>query len=147
MTDFLSLSGAGTTETVRALRAVTERTQNVGLTLTEGEMALLAAARQEALARTGRVEFGAGVLPDLAFAFCDSPCIERGQFAQTLMELQELFYYFKNESEDTISDDELIEYMKKAFDGPAQGSLEYLSGTSLEQLGRIARGGEAWWTE
>ncbi|MPN09227.1 hypothetical protein SDC9_156516 [bioreactor metagenome] len=40
-----------------------------------------------------------------------------------------------------ISDDELIEFMKQVFDGKAQGSLEYLSGTSLEELCRNTRYG------
>ncbi len=33
--------------------------------------------------------------------------------------------------------------MKSVFDGKAQGSLEYLAGTALENLCRILRGGEA----
>ena len=40
-----------------------------------------------------------------------------------------------------IPDDELIEFMKDVFDGKAQGSLEYLSGTSLEDLCRNTRYG------
>ena len=35
-----------------------------------------------------------------------------------------------------LSDDELIEYMVKVFNGRAQGSAEYLSGTSLEALAK-----------
>ena len=42
---------------------------------------------------------------------------------------------------DRISDDELIEFMKTVFDGRAEGSLDYLSGTSLEELCRYAREG------
>lgn len=32
--------------------------------------------------------------------------------------------------------------MRKAFDGPAQGSLEYLGDTALDRLCRELRGGE-----
>ena len=42
-------------------------------------------------------------------------------------ELQEAFYYFKTEAMEQFSDDELIEYMVKVFNGRAQGSTEYLS--------------------
>ena len=35
---------------------------------------------------------------------------------------------------DLISDDELIEFMKKSFDGIAQGDLEYLSGTVMYKM-------------
>ena len=72
-------------------------------------------------------------------AFCDSPYIEQENYADTLAELQEAFYYFKTEAMDRFSDDELIEYMVKVFNGRAQGSAEYLSGTSLEALARSAR--------
>ena len=35
---------------------------------------------------------------------------------------------------DLITDDELIEFMKKSFDGICQGDLEYLSGTALYRM-------------
>ena len=55
--------------------------------------------------------------------------------------MQEAFYYFKTEAMDQFSDDELIEYMVKVFNGRAQGSAEYLTSTSLEALARYARSG------
>ena len=51
------------------------------------------------------------------------------------------FYFFKGEAMEQISDDELIEFMKRDFDGKCQGSIEYLSGTSLEELCRGTRYG------
>ncbi len=68
----------------------------------------------------------------LVTEFCDSPYIIQANYEDTILELQDSFYYFKNESMDRISDDELIAFMKRYFDGICQGSLEYLSGTSLE---------------
>ena len=35
---------------------------------------------------------------------------------------------------DLISDDELIGFMKKSFDGICQGDLEYLSGTVMYRM-------------
>lgn len=55
-------------------------------------------------------------------------------YKDTLMEIQESFYFFKSEAMDQISDDELIEFMKKHFHRKCQGSIEYLSGTNLEKL-------------
>lgn len=40
---------------------------------------------------------------------------------------------------DDISDEELIEFMKIVFNEKARGSLEYLWGTSLEELCRYVR--------
>ena len=123
----------------RELQGCIALTARFGLTLTEQEMKTLAVVRESALRDTGRVEFGGGILKKLAETFCDSPFITREAWADTLAELQDDFYYFKNDSDDRLSDDELIEMMKRVFDGPAQGSLDYLSGTSLPELCRRAR--------
>ncbi|WRS26654.1 DUF6323 family protein [Oscillospiraceae bacterium MB08-C2-2] len=117
--------------------------RHYGLLLTEKQMLQLTEHRFQTLKATGRTEFGEGILKKLVTAFCDSPYITQRNYEETLGELQSIFYYFKNESEDTLSDDELIEAMKSVFGGKAQGSLDYLEGTALENLCRIIRGGEA----
>lgn len=113
--------------------------ERFGLSLSEEEIAGLVESRARALRSAGRVEFGGGILPKLIFAFCDSPFVDRDTFAELLTELQEAFYYYKSEAMDRLSDDEIIEYMEQVFNGPAQGSMEYLSGTSLDALCRQAR--------
>lgn len=113
--------------------------ENFGLVLSEPEIAELVSCRAEALRASGRIEFGGGILPKLIRAFCDSPYIDQDNYAETIAELQEAFYYFKTEAMDRFSDDELIGFMVKVFNGRAQGSAEYLSGTSLEALARYAR--------
>lgn len=123
------------------LLACNARTALCGLTLTETDVEQLAQAHVDALRSTGRVEFGGGALQKLVYAFCDSPYLTQENYAQTLSELQEIFYCFKNESGERLSDDELIGAMKEVFDGRAQGSLEYLAGTSPEELCRRARSG------
>ncbi len=116
--------------------------QRYGLSLTQAQLKTLQEARKEALEDTGRLEFGPGVLPDLVYAFCDSPFLERDGFAGFLREAQALFYALKNETADALSDAELISVMEKLFNGEAQGSLEYLAETSPERLVRIALGKE-----
>lgn len=123
------------------LRSLEEVTAPYGLSLSEGQIRNLVERRFEALRDTGRMEFGGGVLGKLIRAFCDSPYLTRENYEETLSELQDSFYYFKNESMDLLADDELIEFMKQVFDGRAQGSTEYLAGTSLEELCRYAREG------
>ncbi len=110
-----------------------------GLVLTEADITELVTLRSEALKSTGRVEFGGGILPKLCRAFCNSPYVDPGNYAAVLGELQEAFYYFKNESEDRFSDDELIEYMAKVFNGRAAGNTELLCAIDLDQLCRWAR--------
>ena len=128
--------------TIKELEACNHLSEQFGLSLTTDQMLRLAKSRFLALENTGRVEFGEGILKKLVFRFCDSPYLLQSNYEETLSELQEVFYYFKNESMERLSDDELLEAMKTVFDGKAQGSLEYLSGTSLENLCRIIRGGE-----
>lgn len=128
--------------TMQELDACNEMSCYFGLTLTGEQMLRLTEQRFQALGSTGRIEFGEGVLKKLVAAFCDSPYITQQNYGEILGQLQDIFYYFKNESEETLSDDELIEAMKSVFDGKAQGSLEYLEGTALENLCRIIRGGE-----
>lgn len=123
------------------LRECNEFTIQFGLFLSESQIQSIVNQRFTALKDTGRIEFGEGIIKKLVYAFCDSPYISKETYEQTIIELQDSFYYFKNESNDLISDDELIEFMKRIFDGKAQGSLEYLSGTSLDELCRNTRYG------
>lgn len=126
---------------MNSLAACNELSSNYGLTLTGDQMLSLTERRFHALKSTGRVEFGEGILPKLVFAFCDSPFISPDNYEDTLTELQDIFYYFKSEAMESLTDDELIDTMVSIFNGKAQGSLEYLSGTSLENLCRGTRGG------
>ena len=116
-------------------------TAKYGLMLTEKQALDLAKARVYSLKENGRVEFGTGIIDKLIKEFCDSPFIHNSDYAETLQGLIDAFYYFKNETLDRLSDDALIKYMKKAFDGPCQGSLELLLGTELERLARNIRYG------
>lgn len=109
--------------------------------LSRAQLALLRSREAEALSRCGRVDFGGGVLPRLSQAFADSPHIQRGELAQTLAELTELFYEFKNTTRDALGDEELVNAMAALFNGPAQGSLQYLADADAALLMRAAGGG------
>lgn len=110
-----------------------------GLELSHAQVLLLMGRQGEVLKATGRIEFGEGVIKKLVMAFCDSPYITRESYEDTLMELIEMFYYFKGEAAERISDDELIHAMKNYFNNECEGSLDYLAGTALEELCRGAR--------
>ena len=118
-------------------------TSRFGLVLTEKQAIALVETRSFALKENGRIEFGGGVIDKLIYEFCDSPYIWANNYEQTLHDLIEIFYYYKNETLDLISDDDLIKYMKTAFDGICQGSLELLSGRELDQLSHNMRYGYA----
>ncbi len=71
-------------QTSAALARVNRRVEGHALTLQPQEIRALALRHQEVLRETGRVEFGEGVLPKLAFAFCDSPHISPAHYAAAL---------------------------------------------------------------
>ena len=71
---------------------------------------------------TDRVEFGGGVAKQLVLAFAGSPHVSQATFVETVLELQELFYEFKNESLEQIPDDELIGKMRSLFDDVARAT-------------------------
>ena len=123
------------------IKKCNEMTIKYGVTLSDTQIENLINKRFESLKATGRVEFGDGVLKELIEAFCDSPYIMQENYEETLEELQDIFYFFKGEAMEQIADDELIEFMKIYFNEKCQGSIEYLSGTSLEELCRDTRYG------
>ncbi len=118
-----------------------EITTNYGLVLTHQQAVELIETRTYALNVNGRIEFGGGVIDKIIKEFCDSPYISMHNYTDILHELIEMFYYYKNETLDLFSDDELIKFMKDAFDGVCQGSLELLSGRELARMARNLRYG------
>ena len=145
MTDMLDIlrnrTELATENAKKEIQACNSFTERFGLTLGEKEIEELVQCRSDALKNSGRVEFGGGILPKLIYAFCDSPYIEQDNYEEILADLQEAFYYYKSDALDAYTDDELIEFMVSVFNGRAQGSTEYLLGTSLDALCRYARDG------
>ncbi len=119
-----------------------ETTRHYGLTLTPGQAQKLVQARTQALRDTNRVEFEGTILNRLILAFCDSPYLSPYQYAETLEQLVEIFYYFKNELPDKFTDDELLSSMRSSFDGDCCGSVELLAERDLEELAKAIRFGE-----
>jgi len=137
---FLSILGKGQYQ-IEVLTKCNQYSQKFGVSLTEKDALTLLDARKNSLKEQERIEFGGGILPKLIFAFCDSPFIYQDNYVDTLESLQNIFYLYKNESLDELTDDELIDYMKKHFDNDCQGSLEYLEDTCLEDFARSIREG------
>ena len=116
------------------IKKCNEYTSKYGLVLSDNQISNLLERRKETLKETGRIEFREGIIDKLIKEFCDSPYINKENYAETLYELIEIFYEYKNETMEIIADDELIEFMKKSFDGICQGDLEYLSGTVMYRM-------------
>lgn len=114
-------------------------TSRFGVSLKEEDALRLIEAQATTLKEQQRFEFGEGILHKLIGAFCDSTYLYQDNYVETLEALQSIFYLYKNESLDDVSDDELIEYMRNCFEHVCQGSLEYLEDTCLEDFARKIR--------
>lgn len=135
-------SGLIQKQAVNEIIRCNEYTDQFGLSLTQEQALELAETRSYALSSNGRIEFGGGVIDKIIKAFCDSPYLYRQNYAHTLNELTEIFYYYKNETMDMMTDDDLIKFMKTAFDGKCQGSLELLAGRELYLMASHLRSGQ-----
>lgn len=116
------------------IKECNQYTSKYGLTLSDKQINDLLTKRTEILKEKGRIEFREGILDKLIKEFCDSPYINQSNYIETLYELIEIFYEYKNETMDLITDDELIKFMKKAFDGVCKGDIEYLEGTIMYKM-------------
>ncbi|MBW7572812.1 DUF6323 family protein [Caproiciproducens faecalis] len=121
--------------------SLNQKTEPLGLTLSPADVTALIQSRAEALSASGRIEIGSATIGKLAEAFSGSAYITQQNYTVTLQELLDLFYAFKNETLDLISDNELISFMKDAFENRCGGSLELLSNRELEKLAENLRFG------
>lgn len=118
-----------------------EYTKKFGLSLTKDNALKLMKRRNEALRNEGRVEFGAGILKKMIYAFCDSDYVNADEWEEILGRLTEIFYLYKNEMNDEITDDELIAFMREQYDEVCCGDLDYLEGTCLNLFAQAIRAG------
>ncbi len=106
-------------------------TERYGLVLTEEDARLILEERGNSLREQKRVEFGEGIVTKIIYEFCDSDYIDQSNYVNTMIRLQEIFYLYKNEMQDEITDDELLHFMKEQFESICFGDLDYLESTCL----------------
>lgn len=111
-------------------------TQQFGLTLSEQDAELILKEHRNTLREQKRVEFGPGITEKLIYEFCDSQYIPQEEYVDILIRLQEIFYFYKNETQDQLTDDELLRLMKDQFENVCFGDLDYLEGTCLYRIAR-----------
>jgi len=112
-----------------------------GLVLNEEEAGLILEERCSTLKEQKRVEFGEGITPRIIYEFCDSSFIDQNNYVNTIIRLQEIFYLYKNEMQDEITDAELLHFMREQFENICFGDLEYLEGTCLNIFAQAIRAG------
>ena len=126
---------------IAQLLETNQYTKRFGVALSREDAKLLAEERIEVLKKEQRVEFGQGILAKIIYAFCDSAYIIQDQYRDALLRLQEIFYMYKNEMLDEITDDELLEFMREQFEQVCYGDFDYLEGTCLNIFSQAIRAG------
>lgn len=118
-----------------------ETTQPFGLVLSEKDAELIVEGQTNALREQQRVEFGPGIAEKIIYEFCDSDFIHQSDYVETIIRLEEIFYLYKNETQDEVTDDELLHLMKEQFELLCFGDLDYLEGTCLNNFAQAIRMG------
>ena len=124
-----------------AVMKTNETTEQYGLILNQQDAELILQERSHALREQRRVEFGSGITEKIIYEFCNSSYINQSNYVETIVRLQDIFYLYKNEMHDEITDDELLHLMKEQFENLCFGDLEYLEGTCLENFAEAVRAG------
>lgn len=123
------------------VQKINQYTKRFGLTLSKEDGELLLQEKNHILKTEGRVEFGESILPQIIYTFCDSSFISQKDYVEALIRLQEIFYMYKNEMQDEITDDELLHFMKEQFETVCYGDFNYLESTCLDIFAQAVRAG------
>lgn len=116
-------------------------TERFGLVLSQEDAKLILDNRKSALRELRRVEFGEGIVAKIIHEFCDSDYIDQSNYVETIIRLQDIFYLYKNEMNDEITDDELLHLMKEQYELLCFGDLDYLESTCLSDFAQAIRAG------
>ena len=138
MENYLDLINDDEKNEILKIKECNKLTNKYGLMLNEKQIYNLLEKKGDVLKSTGRIEFRNGVVEKIIKEFCDSPYINQDDYERILNELIEVFYEYKNQTLDMVTDDDLIKFMRRAFDGICKGDIEYLSGTIMYKMKKFA---------
>jgi|GEM_PF-1347518 len=122
-------------EQVNNVLECNNRSLDFGLALTQKQVEQIVETRDQALQTNQRIEFQSTIIEDIIEEFMDSQFITKYNYAEIIEGLIEIFYYYKDATEEyNLSDEEIIHYLKVAYDGVCQGSLDSLYEEQLSKL-------------
>lgn len=113
----------------KELLASNERTAIYGIVLSEQDCKEIAECRSQLLMETERIEIGTGAARRIIEEFCDCSYVDPRNFKDTVAGLLECFYTIKNETEDTISDDKVLRFIRLVFETEAGGDVAAIYNT------------------
>ncbi len=120
------------------LLELNEKTKAYGLILTKEDAKHVIEARTQTLNSYERIELGLNATQKIVELFSASPYVNSKNYVSIITEIQEIFYYFKNETNEKVSDDDLINIIHKYFDMECAGSIQLLKG-KMEEYAKKTR--------
>lgn len=119
---------------IKQIIDLNELTNKRNLILTEKQAISLINNRDNNLKELGRIEVGSGILDKIIYEFYDSPYIDNDNYLETLEAITDVFYFYQSELDHKLTDEQILKYIKKQFDGDCAGSIELLENKSLDNL-------------
>lgn len=114
-------------------------TSRRGLSLSYSFIVNLIESKNLILAELGRVEVH-GILDKIIYYFYDSFYIDKDNYFDIINQLVRVFYYYQDEFDYRLSDEEILKYLRKSFDFFCGGSIYLLRTLSFEKLRLILDG-------
>ena len=150
MDGLISLENISLRPIEEELTLLNETSAKYGLVLSSDDVHSLAVMRDRSVRENERVEIGGGAVPDIVKKFCTSRYVTQENYAYILEEVTLLFYYIKTETDDRISDGELIDELFARFELECRGDVDTLEAREAEKIIRKVNSGEnyrKWYTE
>ena len=122
--------------------ALNEFSSEYGLTLSAEEAKELSVTRTTALKDNDRIEIGSGIVPEIIKKFCTSRYVNKENYTYILNQVTYLFYYIKTETDDGISDTDLINELFNRFELWCLGSIDSLMTREAEKIIRMVNSGD-----
>lgn len=123
------------------IMSLSETAQNYNLTITKEKAIYIVNSLNGALKDSGRIEFGESAAIKITKKLCSSPYVHNSDFEKVIGQFLELFFLTKNDIENALTDDELIGFMVKSFNGKCEGSIIKLT-DKLQELTRKVNSGK-----
>lgn len=111
-----------------------EKSAEYGLTLSEADTIMLINCGNEIIKMQERIEFGKSITTLIIEKFMSSGYISQYDYANTIAELLNVFYEAKEESNDILTDEEVIDAMVYYFENISNGSIELLKTRDMDYL-------------
>ena len=112
---------------VKQLLALNDYSGKNGLILSAEDAKHVIQARANVLTNYGRIELGFNVTEEIISLFQTSGFVNSDNYVNIITGMQEIFYYFKNETNEKVGDKELLNKIKYYFEIECGGSIQLLN--------------------